>query len=458
MDDGIIPLPPLIDISAESLLENILVKCGAEVITRTLYRGVEGLYAEGMGGWIWIGIDNDHIVVRGKGAFYNRVKTCLKEALLDAYYYSGRAHIYFIYAGRESLYPRLRETLPRKIARKLFAENMVYMFFIAAVISMIVYKVFGPLLAPLALTLVAFAAIVISPFILPPLLSDWRLSPGEKVRILDISIPGEIYKEIYTQVNREKLAKVKAHLWSYIKAGIDVESKIVGEAFSEILGISSIPGIRVKQKEIDVYRALKMISRRLKAPLPRGVYLYNVVAKNALSMGLRGASSIIITTGLLAFLEEKEVAAVLGHEESHLYRMDLLLFTAAASAEYAFRLYYFFIYRPELLLDTPLIIGYLVLTGTLMFLLAKLLELRADVDVARVGLAASLASSLTKIGYPLLLEKKSIAARLLEWLSWRPHPPLRYRVACAEKLALNPPRRVWVTALTLLIRGLLTVA
>jgi len=458
MGSDAVPLPPLVDVDGLALVERILAKCGAETVSRVLYKGVEGVYAEGEGGWVWIGVRSGTLVIRGKGSYYARARRCIKRLLVDAYYYSGRAHIYFIYAGEESLSPRLRESVVKKVARKVFAENMVYMFFSAAVLSMLIYSVFGPLLAPLALAAVAVTAIVFSPFVLPPLLSDWRLAPGEKVVVLDISIPGGVYREIYPRLDRRKLVEAKTLLWGYLEEGVPPDASTVERVLAGLLGVSSIPGIKVEERAVDVYGELSRVCRGLGASPPRGVYLYNVIAKNALSMGVKAASSIIVTSGLLALLDGGEVAAVLGHEESHLHRMDLLVFTAAVSAEYAFRLYFFFLYRPELLLNMPLIAGYLVFTGTLLFLLAKLLEIRADVDVARIGLASRLADSLVKIGYPSLVEEKGSVARLFEWLSWRPHPPLRYRVAYARELASRPPRHVWATALKLLLRGLLTAA
>ncbi len=421
------------------------------------YKGSQGVYVESEDGWAWVMLNGSSLEVRG-GAYAKRLARCLKEEFLNAYYYSGRGHIYLIYAGEESLTPEKSEGLLRRLARKVAAENMAYLIALSVVLSIAVYSVTGPLLAPITLAAIAIFAITVSPYFLPSLISHWRLGPDDKVTVLDISIPGRLYREIYPRLSRKKLAELKRRVWELLNAGV-VDAEKVSSLLNLLFGTDLPPSLlSVDVKTVDVQGALKRVSKAMGKSSPGRVYIYNVLLKNALSIGVGSNSALIVTSGLLVSLEEDELAAVMGHEESHLARGDILLFTLAASLEYAFRLYYFFIYNPILLLNTWLMLGYLAATGTALFLLAKLLELRADVDVAHLGLGGQLADALVKVGYPVLLEEKSALRRLLEWLAWKPHPPLRYRVAAARSFAEKPPRRVWLTAVKLIVTGLLRAA
>jgi len=65
---------------------------------------------------------------------------------------------------------------------------------------------------------------------------------------------------------------------------------------------------------------------------------------------------------------------------------------------------------------------------------AKFIEARADVEAAAVlGSPDPLISALRKLG-SRRLAREARSRRLLQWLSWNPHPPLSFRIERLEEL------------------------
>ena len=116
-----------------------------------------------------------------------------------------------------------------------------------------------------------------------------------------------------------------------------------------------------------------------------------------------------------------------------------------SSAEYLSRvaviltLYSFFLTFPFLELL------YIWFSLTMLFLAAKIIEARADIEAAiRTGKPKALASALRKIGIVRLLREKTPNSRLFSWLSFLdPHPPLTYRISTLSELEPAQVRGVW---------------
>ncbi|HWI28786.1 MAG TPA: zinc metalloprotease HtpX [Stellaceae bacterium] len=80
-----------------------------------------------------------------------------------------------------------------------------------------------------------------------------------------------------------------------------------------------------------LYEAVAALAQRAAIPMPR-LYLIESAQPNAFATGRNPAhAAVAVTRGLLGALEPAEVAAVIGHELSHVVHRDTLTMTVAAT-------------------------------------------------------------------------------------------------------------------------------
>jgi heat shock protein HtpX len=174
--------------------------------------------------------------------------------------------------------------------------------------------------------------------------------------------------------------------------------------------------------------------RKFGFPMPR-VVVSNTMLPNAAASGPSPSrGTVLITTGLLAQLNEEEIITVLGHEFGHLKGRDPLLLFGLMSAEFLFRFYVLLPLIP-LLFTSLLFFVYFWAVMTLIFFIAKFFEARADlVSAMVVGEPQILAEALEKIGFKRLLFERVPSYRIQEWTSLDPHPPIYFRVDRLRRL------------------------
>ena len=144
--------------------------------------------------------------------------------------------------------------------------------------------------------------------------------------------------------------------------------------------------------------------------------------------------TVLITTGLLAQLNEDEIISVLGHEFGHLKGRDPLALFGLMSTEFLFRFYVLLPFVP-LIFNSLLFLVYFWAVMTLIFFIAKFFEARADLTSAIViHQPKILAEALEKIGFKRLLYERVPSFRIQEWTSLDPHPPIYFRVDRLRKL------------------------
>jgi heat shock protein HtpX len=163
------------------------------------------------------------------------------------------------------------------------------------------------------------------------------------------------------------------------------------------------------------------------------IALSNTMVANAAAAGPSPKRGIVLlTTGLLVQLNEDETVAVLGHELSHLNARDPFVLFGLVSGEYLLRIFVLW----DFLQSFGLL--YLILILGLIYFVAKFFEARADLDSAlKIGNPRILAEALRKIGFRRLQLERSPAAKISDWITWDPHPPIYFRVERLEKLDPN---------------------
>jgi heat shock protein HtpX len=180
---------------------------------------------------------------------------------------------------------------------------------------------------------------------------------------------------------------------------------------------------------MNLYEIVKEAADRFRLPVPK-IVVSNTIMPNAAASGPWPSRGIIlVTTGLLVQLDEKEALSVLGHEFSHLKGRDPLILFLLTALEYLLR---FYVFWPLLY-----VFGYFYILFALgaVYFIAKFFESKADLESAiRIGDPKALASALRKIGFRRLQLETTRGYALQEWIGWDPHPPVYFRIARLEGL------------------------
>lgn len=315
---------------------------------------------------------------------------------------------------------------PRKPLRKVrlmllrLATLLPLSLMLAAVILFNILDLAGGLLA---LTALYAAAVLIVPSLVPPVVSDWKIGvEGGRVAIVEIELSG---KRIKSKIKALKRAggRLRRLLYEYLTA---CDFSTDGSELRAIISRLKIPAGEnsVRVRVVNLPKLLLDVAYKVGIkPLPR-VRLVNVYTLNAAALGLSPSlSSLLVTSGLIARLTPRELAAVLAHELSHVKNRDMLILGVVSVLEYVIRAA-LILHASSSYVNPTLLLAYVVTSAALLSMIAKALEVRADaLAAAALGCPLELAAALEKVS-----GRTSRRWELLSWLAWTSHPPVSFRV------------------------------
>lgn len=264
--------------------------------------------------------------------------------------------------------------------------------------------------------------------------ADWQITKiNPTIHLLEYFLPdGE--KDFDKKYSKQKLIAIKEDIYREI---IAKQGQVDTEAAEKIFLKHGVPCRleNLKAKKVNVYELVKKVADKFGYPVPK-IVVSNTMTPNAATSGpspKRGL--VLVTTGLLAQLQENEILSVLGHEFGHLKGRDPLILFALVSSEFLFRFYVLFPLLP-LVFSSFLFFAYFWAVMVVIFFIAKFFEARADlVSAMIVGDPHVLARSLEKIGYQRLLSERTPSYRVQEWIGLDPHPPIYFRVHRLERFS-----------------------
>jgi heat shock protein HtpX len=221
-------------------------------------------------------------------------------------------------------------------------------------------------------------------------------------------------------------------------------------------GINCQPD-RLSVKNVNVWKLVNKVAEKYKLRKPR-VVIANTEIANAAAMGPSPRLGVmVITTGILQQLEDKELLSVVGHEMSHLKAHDPLALFGLIGLIYIVQVYVLPFYLANL--GYIGLFAYLFGSFALIFGLAKIFEARCDLDsVKYIGNPEAFAQGLRKIAFKRLLpiykrEQAYRKYRRLEWISFDPHPPAYFRINRIENLSQPISRHTFWASLRDNIKG-----
>jgi heat shock protein HtpX len=344
-----------------------------------------------------------------------------------------KSSLFFAWREGESIVPETVSGKENKSLRRIFLETQILFMALFMSIGLFLFYLIGPFV-PIILLAIQFIFVFYSNKIVARS-ADWHITKKDPfIHILQYPLsPGE--NDSIKKMPKEDFVKLKKEIYkATIAENGELDCQKAHEIFSEF-------GIDCKRenliaRKVNVYDIVKRTADSFGYKVPE-IIVSNTLLPNAAASGPGPSRGIVlITTGTLLQLEEKEIVSVLGHEFGHLRGRDPLWLYGLSAVQYLFWFYVIFGLFPtgSFLL---LIIYYWALM-TLTYFIAKFFEARADLTSAMViGKPKVLADALEKIGFQRLLYERIPSFRVQEWLSMDPHPPIYFRIARLRQLEQN---------------------
>lgn len=343
-----------------------------------------------------------------------------------------RSSIFLTFVENSSPIPE-RFKAKSRIVERIFTDSMILFFAVFLVINMIIFAI-SPFYAPMIIVLFQFCILLCSHKIIMRL-GDWKITGrSQNVIIVQYHLPPDEYRFVLDMIRvkgRDWLYQIKREIYEKTLAqNKSLDPNVIGSIL-HMNGIFFRPE-NLQIKTINIYRLVKEACEEFNLPMPR-VIIANTIIPNAAASGVDPRFGVVmITTGLLATLEEGEIYAVICHELSHLKGRDPVILFALSAFEYLFRLYVLFPIAP-MLFFIPFLYFFFIMSA--IFFVGKFLEAKSDLEAAiKTRQPQLLAESLRKIGYNRLRLERSPEFRFEAWLGWDPHPPIYFRIGRLENL------------------------
>ena len=345
--------------------------------------------------------------------------------------------LFFAWREGEEIVPEVVSKKQKKPLNRLFLETQILLFVLFTTLGLFLFIFLYSLsygwIAPLAILAVQLPFVFYSNKIIERT-ADWRITKDNPIiHLLEYHLPlgeQENFKKNYPP---ERLMDIKKEVYeqTILKKG-EIDCETTGQIFNKY-GLQCSPE-NLSAKKVNIYQLVEKTRQKFGFPMPR-IVVSNTMLPNAAASGPSPSrGTVLITTGLLAQLNEDEIISVLGHEFGHLKGRDPLLLFGLLSTEFLFRFYVLLPLFP-LLFTSLLFFVYFWVVMTIIFFIAKFFEARADLTSAIVIQKPQiLADALEKIGFKRLLFERVPSYRIQEWTSLDPHPPIYFRVDRLRKL------------------------
>lgn len=345
--------------------------------------------------------------------------------------------LYFAWREGEEIVPEVVSNKEKKPLNRLFLETQILLFVVFTSVGLFLFVALESLeygwLAPIAILAIQLVFVFYSNKFIERT-ADWRITLNNpSIHLLEYRLPIEEQESFKKNFPPDKLRNIKKEVYeqTILKKG-EIDCQTTGEIFSKY-GLACSPE-NLSAKKVNVYQLVEKTRQKFAFPMPK-IVVSNTMLPNAAASGPSPSrGTVLITTGLLAQLNEDEIISVLGHEFGHLRGRDPLLLFGLMSAEFLFRFYVLLALIPWLF-TSLLFFVYFWAVMTLIFFIAKFFEARADLISAMVIRQPQiLAEALEKIGFKRLLFERVPSYRIQEWTSLDPHPPIYFRVDRLRKL------------------------
>jgi heat shock protein HtpX len=372
------------------------------------------------------------------------------ETIIRSYFADqSRASLYLVFSPKMKLLPGKREGGIKKLIASVIFGNFLYFFVLILFVGIFLYQFFLEW-TPIALVLMQFVIVIFANNLVAYRGEMDITRDNASIYIAELRMKRNEFEQVMRSC-MPKITEVKKEIYdATLAVGRELDQNTIVRALNQYGSVCTPEFVRIKS--VNVYNIVKDLAAKFGFGEPR-ITLLNVLPPNAAATGISPKrATVLVTSGLIASMNEEEIKNVLAHEFSHVRARDPLVLMTLATVEYLTRVYLFW----PLLATYGLIIdfAYLFFSFTLLFFVAKFLEARADLDAAvMIGQPKILAESLRKLGLYKYQSRLFELVNSGEWLKWDPHPPLYYRIRTLENMDVTKVKHTFIVAIKGCVRG-----
>jgi heat shock protein HtpX len=376
----------------------------------------------------------------GEGVTEQAVEEARQDVVIGVDYFEEQVRqstLFFAWREGEEIVPEVVSSKEKKPINRLFLETQILLFVVFTTVGLFLFFFLYSLdygwIAPIAILAIQLVFVFYSNKFIERT-ADWRITENNpSIHLLEYRLPIEQQENFKKNYPPGRLRDIKKEVYeqTIVKKG-EIDCETTGQIFSKY-GLTCSPE-NLSAKKVNIYELVEKTRQKFGFPMPK-IVVSNTMLPNAAASGPSPSrGTVLITTGLLAQLNEDEIISVLGHEFGHLKGRDPLALFGLMSTEFLFRFYVLLPFVP-LIFNSLLFLVYFWAVMTLIFFIAKFFEARADLTSAIViHQPKILAEALEKIGFKRLLYERVPSFRIQEWTSLDPHPPIYFRVDRLRKL------------------------
>jgi len=372
------------------------------------------------------------------------------ETLIRSYFQDqSKASLYLVFSPKMNLLPASKEKGLKKLLASVVFGNMLYFFIMILFIGIVLYQFFLEY-TPLILVSIMFIIVLFANKLIAARGEFDITSENPSIHIAELRMKRNEFNQVIKSC-MPKIGEIKKRIYdSTLALGNELDEQTIIRALNEFGSVCTPEFVKIKT--VNVYNIVKDLSKKFNFKEPR-ITLLNVLPPNAAATGVSPSrATVLVTSGLIASMDDSEIMGVLAHEFSHVKARDPLVLLILATIEYFTRVYIFGNYFINFGLLA--LFAYMFFSFTVLFFIAKFLEARADLDAAvYTGQPRALASSLRKLGLWKYQSRAYEIVNSTEWLKWDTHPPLYYRIRTLEKEGIQNTKHTFITAAKGCVRG-----
>ncbi|MEM4234058.1 MAG: M48 family metalloprotease, partial [Candidatus Methanomethylicaceae archaeon] len=259
------------------------------------------------------------------------------ETLIRSYFADqSKASLFLVFSPKMNLIPGKKEGGIKRLISSIIFGNFLYLFMLILLVGIFLYQYFQ-MLTPILLVGLQFIIVIFANKLIAYRGEFDITADNATIHIAELRMKRNEFEQVVKSCI-PKMTLIKKEIYDLTLAlGRELDPEIIVRTLNKHGPVCTPELVRIKT--VDIYKIVSDLASKFRFHIPR-ITLLNVLPPNAAATGISPSrATVLITSGLIAQMEEDEIKAVLAHEFSHVRARDPLILMSLATFEYLTRVY-----------------------------------------------------------------------------------------------------------------------